>query len=157
MTCLLGGHIMDKKYKCQLNGMEYDLKKIQELDKTYEQCQKKYQAKLIQTDGLMQKENINCFNNWQDLIPLLSKVKQIENSVIIFDDKDNACFLQTKGDNVLSFQNTQVSRSEINKNEYYLFEITHVKNMVANSNVHINHKIDKKNTIKEIEAVISIH
>jgi hypothetical protein len=148
---------MDKKYKCQLNGMEYEIKKIQELDSTYEKCQKRYQAKLIQTDGLIQKDNKDCLNSWQEIIPLISKVKKIENSVLIVDEKDTPCFLQVKADNVLSFQNTQVSRTEMNKNQYYLFEICHVKHMIANSNVHINHKIDKKNTIKEIEAVISIH
>ena len=119
---------MDKKYKCQLDGVEYEIKKIDSLDKSYENCLKKYQAILIQTDGIPRNvQDINHYSNslnsWQDITTLISKVRQIENSVLIMDEKQQACFIQLKGDNVQILKNTQVAKEELNKNQYYFFEI----------------------------------
>lgn len=153
---------MDKKYKCQLDGVEYEIKKIDSLDKSYENCLKKYQAILIQTDGIPRNvQDINHYSNslnsWQDITTLISKVRQIENSVLIMDEKQQACFVQLKGDNVLSFQNTQVAKDELNKNQYYFFEICHTKQLTTNSHLHTTHKVDKKNTITDREAVVQVH
>lgn len=151
-----GGFVMDKKYKCQLNGVEYEMKKIDELDVSYQNSQKKYKAKLVQTEGLTMDPK-NCLNSQQELVPLLSKIKSIENSVLVLDEKDTPSFIQLRGDNVLTFKNTQVPHQEIDKNEYYLFEVVHTKNMVANTNLHTTHRVDKKNTVRDQEVIVQVH